>query len=133
MAIGTRGTTGALVAAAMLFSSTGAFAATLPAAGTQTSPWASLSVMSGGAAAMQACGAAAGAAATAGQPAGGCVLPQADVPPPMAQVPVEAPPMAVAPAAGISPLLLGLVAVAAAVGLYLLTRANRIRVGNSPA
>ena len=128
-----RGAVGAFVATAMLFSSTGAFAASEQSAPAPTSSWAALSVMSGGAAALQACGIGASAAATAGQPAGGCVLPQTDVPPPVAQAPVEAVPVAAAPGVGMSPILLGLVAVAAAVGLYYALRSNRTKVPNSPA
>lgn len=90
--------------------------------------------MNGGAAAFQACGASAAAAATAaGQAAGGCVLPQTDVPPPIAQAPVDAVPVAAGTGFGISPLLLGLLTVAAGLGIYFALRANRIKVPNSPA
>ena len=130
--MGYRGVLGVLVAGSMVFSSTGAVAATAPAP-TQADPWAVLSVMSGGAAAMQACGAAAAAAATAAQPTGGCVLPQVDVPP-VAQAPAEIPPVApAAPVAGlgINPLFLGLAALAAGIGLFFAVRNNGN--SNSPA
>src|SRR3954451_10632072 len=69
---------GILIAGSMLFSSTGAIAATAPAPAHQADPWAVLSVMSGGASAVAA-GAAPAAAATAAQAHGGCVLRQVDV------------------------------------------------------
>ena len=127
---------GALIAGSLLFSSTGAIAAAAPVA-TQPDPWAVLSVMSGGAAAASLCGAAAAAAAAAVQPAAGCVLPQVDVaavpvqaaPPPPVPVPAVEP---VSTGLGISPLLLGLIAVAAAVGLYLVLH-KKHHHANSPA
>lgn len=126
---------GALIAGSLVFSSTGAIAAAAPPQ-TQADPWAVLSVMSGGAAAASVCGAAAAAAAAAVQPAAGCVLPQVDV----AAVPQAAPPAPipvppVEPASsgfGISPLLLGLAAVAAAVALYLVLH-KKHHHANSPA
>jgi len=123
---------GGLVAGSMIFSSTAALASTAPAP-TQADPWAVLSVMSGGASAAAVCGAAAAAVAAA-QPAGGCVLPQVDVPP-VAQAgppePIPVPPVEPASAGlGISPLLLGLAAIAAGVGLYLILHKHH---GNSPA
>ena len=118
-----RASIGALIAGSLIFSSTGAIAAAAPPA-TQPDPWAVLSVMSGGASAAAVCGAAAAAAAAAVQPAAGCVLPQVDVAP----VPATAPPAPIpvppveAPSGGfgISPLLLGLAAVAVGVALYFL-------------
>jgi len=126
-----RGMVGALIAGSMLFSSTGALAATAPAPATQASPWAVLSAMSGGASAAAVCGAAAAAAAAA-QPAAGCVLPQVDVAP-VAQSgppqPIPVPPVEPASAGlGISPLLLALAAIAAGVGLYFALRHH----SNSP-
>ena len=128
-----RGALGVLIASSMLFSSTGAVAAS--ASATQPDPWAVLSVMSGGASAAAVCGAAAAAAATAAQPANGCVLPQVDVAPvaqsgppePIPVPPVEAP----AGGLGISPLLLALAAIAAGVGLYLILHHHHH--ANSPA
>ena len=117
----------------MLFSTTGAVASPTATPAAQPSAWAVLSVMSGGAAAFQACGAAA-AAATAGQPTNGCVLPQTDVPA-VAQAPEAAAPVApIAPVAaglGLNPLLLGLAALAAGIGLYFAVRNNG--TSNSPA
>lgn len=114
--------TGVGVAASLLFGSTGAVAAAQPVASTQVDPWAVLSVMSGGASAVAMCGAAAAAAAAQAPPAG-CVLPAIDTPPPVAvnapPQPIPIPPVEPASAGlGISPLLLGLLAVAAGVGLY---------------
>lgn len=120
---------GALIAGSLLFSSTGAIAAAAPAP-TQPNPWAVLSVMSGGAAAASVCGAA------AGDSAGACALAQtvpaqttpSEPPPPIPVPPVE-------PASsglGISPLLIGLVAVAVAVGLYLVIH-KKHNSANSPA
>src|SRR6476469_9366166 len=122
----------------MLFSSTGAIAATASAAKAKPSAWAVLSVMSGGAAAANVCGVAAAAAVAGAQPTGGCVLPQTDVPP-VAQAPAEVPPapLVAAPVAaggvlGLSPLILGLVALAAGVGLFFAVRNNN-GTSNSPA
>ena len=130
-----RGMVGAIVAGSMLFSSTGAIASTAPAPATQASPWAVLSVMSGGASAAAVCGAAAAAAAAAQTP-GGCVLPQMDVVP-VAEAPpqpIPVPPVEPAGAGlGISPLLLGLAALAAGVALYFLLRKDNNNGPNSPA
>jgi hypothetical protein len=126
----------AVVAASLVFSSTEAIAAApAPTPSYQADPWAVLSVMNGGASAVAVCGAAAAAAATAAQPASGCVLPQLDVAPPVAQNPPPQPipvPPVEGPAAGlgISPLLLALAAIAAGVGLYLILHKKH---GNSPA
>jgi len=129
-----RGMIGVLVAGSMLFSSTGAIAATAPASVPQADPWAVLSVMSGGASAVAVCGAAAAAAAAA-QAAGGCVLPQVDAAPPVAQAPPPQPipvPPVEGPSGGIgiSPLLIALVVVAAGIGLYFVLRNHH---HNSPA
>lgn len=127
-----RGAIGVLIAGSMLFSSTGALAAA-PAPSYQPDPWAVLSVMSGGASAVAVCGAAA-AAAVAAPPGNGCVLPQVDTAPPVAQSapppPIPVPPVEPAGAGlGISPLLLALAAIAAGVGLYLVLHHHH---GNSP-
>lgn len=124
---------GVLIAGSMLFSSTGAIAAAAPPMH-QPDPWAVLSVMSGGASAVAVCGAA--AAVAAAQPAAGCVLPQVDVPPPVAQSAPPAPPPIppVAPETaglGVSPLLIALAAIAAGVALYLVLHHHHH--GNSPA
>jgi hypothetical protein len=131
-----RGAIGLAIAGSMLFSSTVAVAEAAPPS-TQPDPWAVLSVMSGGAPAAALCGVAAAAAVTAAQPAAGCVLPQIDVPPPVAQTappqPIPVPPVEGAAGAGISPLLLGLLALAGAVGLYFALRHHHHHHPNSPA
>jgi hypothetical protein len=131
-----RGAVGLAIAGSMLFSSTVAVAEAAPPS-TQPDPWAVLSVMSGGASAAALCGMAAAAAVTAAQPAAGCVLPQIDVPPPVAQTappqPIPVPPVEGAAGAGISPLLLGLLALAGAVGLYFALRHHHHHHPNSPA
>lgn len=129
--MGYRRVVGVLIAGSMVFSSTGALAATA-APTSQPDPWAVLSVMSGGASAAAVCGAAAVAAAAV-QPAAGCVLPQVDAAP-MAGPPAPTPIPPVAPESaglGISPLLLALAAIAAGVGLYLLLHHHHHN--NSPA
>ena len=125
---------GALIAGSLVFSSTAALAAATPPAA-QPDPWAVLSAMSGGASAAAVCGAAAAAAAAAVQPAAGCVLPQVDVVPATTAPPAPIPVPPVEPASsgfGISPLLLGLAAVAAGVALYLLLH-HKHNNANSPA
>lgn len=123
---GLKGFVGALVAGSLMMSATAATASTA-APVQQVDPWAVLTAMSGGAPAAAMCGAA--AAAAAAQPAAGCVLPVSDaaVPPPP---PAPAPPPVVE-GGGISPLLLGLLAIAAGVGIYLAVHSNGH--GNSPA
>ncbi len=126
--------TGAVLGVSLLFSSTSVVAATNPApVQAQVSPWAALAVLSGAQPAAVLCGSAAAAAAAA-QPAGGCVLPANDVPPPVATgeppAPIPVPPVEVAgPGLGVSPLLLALAAIAAAAGLYFIVRNHN----NSPA
>ena len=131
-----RGLIGILAAGSMLFSATAATAtaATGPAAPApqQISPWVALTALSGGAPAAALCGAAATTAA-AQAPAAGCVLPALDAPVPAAPPPPPPPVPAVAPAEGygISPILLGLVAVAGALAFYLLVK-NHHNHANSP-
>ena len=123
-----KGVLGACIAGSMVFSSTAALASTPQ----QVNPWAVLTAMSGGAPAATICGAAAGAATAAAQPAGGCVLPVMDAPPPPPVA--EAAPVVPAVAtesAGISPLFLGLLAVAVGVGSYFVLHSNHH--ANSPA
>lgn len=131
-----RGMIGFVAASAMLFSSTGAIAAAAPAPSSQPSPWAVLTVMSNAAAAANVCGVAAAAAAAGVQPTGGCVLPQVDAPV-AAPVTTEVPPapLVATPVAGlgVSPLLLGLAALAAGIGLYFAVRNNNGNNSNSPA
>ena len=129
-----RGVVGILVAGSMVVSSTAAGAATSLPASTEVNPWATLTILSGGAPAAAVCGAVA-IAATAQAPATPCVLPVVDTPPPVASNPPP-PPVPVAPVAGpaggleINPLYLALAAIAAGVGIYFLVRHHR---ANSPA
>ena len=133
---------GALVAFAMCTSSTGAIAASTHTSQASISPLIALSALGSDASRTALCGAAAaaaaGAAAVAQRATQGCVLPVVDE---TAQLPVaEAlppPPVAPPPVApiagegfGISPLLLGLVAIAAAAGLYFLLHKKK---NSSPA
>jgi hypothetical protein len=106
---------GIMVSGSLLVGSTAAAAAPTVPATPQISPWATLTALTGGAPAAAVCGAAAAAAQPA--PAGGCVLPAVDAPPPapVANVPPPPPPPA---GYGVAPLLLGLVAIAAAVGFW---------------
>jgi hypothetical protein len=138
--IGFKGFVGAVAASALFFSSTGAIAAPSMPAAQQISPWATLSVLSGAAPAAAVCGAAAAAAAAAQPAPTGCVLPVMDAPPPVASAapPPPAPVPPIAPAGmgyGVSPLLLGLVAIAAGVGLFFLVKNHHHNNGqpNSPA
>lgn len=117
---------GLCVAGSMVFGSTAAVAESQPAQPMQADPWAVLTAMSGGASAVAMCGAAAVAAAAQTPPAG-CVLPVADVPPPVASSappqPIPVPPVEAAGGGfAFSPLLLGLLAIAAGVGLYFALR-----------
>jgi hypothetical protein len=128
-----KGFVGLSVASSLLFTSTAAMASAPVSAPSQVSPWAVLTVMSGGAPAAAMCGAAAVAGAM--QAPGGCVLPALDTPPPVATTappaPIPVPPVEPASAGlGISPLLLALAAIAAGVGLYFLLHKHH---SNSPA
>jgi len=114
-----------VVAGSMLVSSTGAVAATTSVPAQRVDPWAALSVLTQSAPAAALCGSAGTTAAA--QPAGGCVLPAVDAPPPVAQsappAPTPVPP--VEPAGGglgISPLWLALGAIAIGVAAYFLLR-----------
>lgn len=106
-----------LVAGSVMGGSTAAAASTVTTV-QQPSPWAVLTAMSGGAPAAAMCGAAATTAAAQGT--GGCVLPVIDAPV-VAPVPQPAPAMVVAPVepAGLNPLFLGLIAIAAGAGIFL--------------
>ena len=138
MASGFKGVVGAMLAASLLASSTGAVAAAsapIAAPIAQVSPWAALSAMSGGASAAALCGAAAVTAAA--QTPGGCVLPALDAAPPVAQAGPPPQPIPVPPiespggfGVGVDPLVLALGAVAAAGILYLVLRHHK---SNSPA
>lgn len=128
-----KGVVGAIIAGSLLFSSSVALAAPGSAPAPQADPWAVLTAMSGGAPAAAMCGAA--AAASSAQAPGGCVLPVVDAPPPpVAEGPPPPPPLAPVVAtseAGFSPLLIGLLAVAAGVGVFFALRGNNH--SNSPA
>lgn len=116
---------GVLVAGSMFGSSSVAVAARSAAPAAQVNPWAALTALSGGAASATLCSAAA-ATATVAQAPGGCVLPVLDAAPPVVDAgpppPVPVPALAAPSSFGISPILLGLAAVAAGVGLYLALR-----------
>jgi hypothetical protein len=121
---------GAFVAGSLMFSSTAAMASAPQIQ--QADPWAVLTAMSGGAPAAAMCGAA--AAAAAAQTPSGCVLPVLDAAPPPVAGPPPPPllaPVAASAGGGISPLIIGLLAVAAAVGIYLAVHNHGH--GNSPA
>jgi hypothetical protein len=124
-----KGVLGVVAAGSLMLSSTAAMAST-PAPVQQVDPWAVLTAMSGGAPAAAMCGAAAAAAAQAPT---GCVLPVVDavpVPPPPPQVVEAVPPPPVA-GAGINPLFIALLAIAAGVGIFLAVHNNGS--ANSPA
>ena len=125
---------GVLVAGSLMVSSTSAIAATTASAVPQTSPWATLTALSGGAPAAALCGAAAVAAAA--QTAPGCVLPVSDAPPVAAAPPAPVPVPPVEPVGGgfgISPLLLGLGALALGALIYFLVRDDNDDEDLSPA
>lgn len=116
--------TGISVAGSMLVSSTAAAATTSVPAALQISPWATLTLLSGGAPAAAVCGAAATTAAAQAAPTG-CVLPAVDTaPPPVASAPPPPPLPPPATGYGVTPLLLGLVAIAAAVGFWFAVKGN---------
>ena len=120
---------GMLVAGSLMVSSTAAVAATTASAVPQVNPWATLTALSGGAPAAALCGAA--VAAAAAQPAAGCVLPVNDAAPP---TPVPVPPVEpVGGGFGVSPLLLGLGALALGALIYFLVRNNNNDNETSPA
>jgi len=105
----------------MFVSSTAAAAAAPSSSVPQVNPWAALSAMSGGAPAAALCGAAAVAAA-AQTPAPNCVFPVVDAAPVAATpppTPVPVPPVEpLAGGFGLSPLLLGALALGGAAILY---------------
>jgi hypothetical protein len=126
---GLKGILGAVAASSLMLSSTAAMAST-SAPVTQVDPWAVLTAMSGGAPAAAMCGAA--AAAAAAQPTTGCVLPVLDAaPPPPPQVVEAVPPPPPVAGPGFNPLILGLLAIAAGVGIILAVSSGGH--GNSPA
>lgn len=128
---------GVVIAGSLLFSSTGAVAATSAAAIPRVNPWAALTAMSGGAPAAALCGAAAMAAA-AQTAAPGCVLPVVDAvpvaqvtPPPM---PVPVPPVEpIGAGFGFDPLLLALGVLAAGALLYFVLNKSNNDEDGTPA
>lgn len=116
-----KGWVAAVVAGSMLVSSTSAVAANSVR---QPDSWAALAALSSGAPAAALCGAAAAAAASGQAPAGGCVLPAVDAPPPIADVAPVAPlPAVAAPVAtAVSPLFLVLGVLAAGALIYAVTK-----------
>ena len=129
---------GAAMAGALMFSSTAAVAATTPSPA--ANPWASLSMMSGAAAAATYCGASAALAGAAQAVApGGCVLPQVD---PAAAVPtaqsapprpIPVPPVEAPAGLYFDPLLIGLGALAIGALVYFLLIKKGGDSPNSPA
>ena len=119
---------GAVLAGSLLLSSTAAVAAA-PAPVQQADPWAVLTAMSDGAPAAAMCGAA--AAAANAQAPGGCVLPVTDATPPVPVAETVPPPVVGGGGAGISPLFIALIAIAAGIGIFLAV--NNSGNANSPA
>jgi hypothetical protein len=141
---GFKGFVGVLIAGSMFVSSTGAVAATSSASLPQINPWAALAIMSGAAPVAALCNGATPVDPNVPPPPGsvpGCILPATDLgvapppqtagpPPPIPVPPVE--PAGVGLGLGIDPLLLGLGAVLAGVGLYFLLK-KKSNNANSPA
>ena len=117
---------GVFSALTLCLSSTGAIAAATPHQ-SSISPFVALSALGSDVSVAALCGSSAvagAAAATQGTPQG-CVLPAVDQAPPVAVETAPPPPVMMEPApayggAGVSPLLLALVGIAAAVGIYYL-------------
>jgi hypothetical protein len=110
-----------------MLSSTAAVASA-PAAVQQADPWAVLTAMSQGAPAAAMCGSAAAAGA---QGSAGCILPVTDAPLPPPPPETVAAPALVEGGAGISPLFIALIAIAAGIGIFLAV--NDSGNANSPA
>ena len=129
---------GLAMAGALMFSSTAAVAATGTSAA-PVNPWASLSMMSGAAAAATYCGATASLAGAAQAVApGGCVLPQVDpAGAPVAQSapprPIPVPPVEAPASLYFDPLLIGLGALAIGALVYFLLIKKGGDSPNSPA
>jgi len=116
--------------------STSVVAATPAPAASPINPWAALSMMSSGPSAVAYCGSvAAASAASAAQPAAGCVLPVVDAAPPAPMISEPVPPPLPGAAAGVSAgfnplyLLLGAAALGA-LAYFLLKGKNH---SNSPS
>lgn len=122
-----RGLVAAAAAASLFMSSTAAVATTRLPAQQPISPWATLTFLAGGAPAAAVCGATVAAA----QPTTGCVLPVLDATPPPVGPPAPVPLAGPEPSYGITPLLAGLIAVAAGIGLFLLVKDHHHHA-NSP-
>ena len=117
---------GILSAMALCLSSTGAIAAATPHQ-SSLSPFVALSALGSDVSVAALCGAStvAGASAVTQGAAQGCVLPAVDQAPPVMVETAPPPPVMMEPGAayggaGVSPLLLALVGIAAAVGIYYL-------------
>jgi hypothetical protein len=112
------------VAIVAMFGSSAAYAAPASAARTTSvSPIVALSLFASAQSRTALCGVAVASAAAQAAPAQGCVLPAVDAPVPVVETaPPMAEPVAVASGGGISPLLLGLAAIALGVGLYALLK-----------
>ena len=136
VAVSSRSVLGIIVSGSLVMSSTAAVASTSSSfSAPQINPWAALAALSGGAPAVAMCGAA--VAAAAAQPSAGCVLPQTDLPPPVAQSappqPIPVPPVEAAGGGlGVSPLIIALGVLAAGAGLYLALHKKKDN-NNSPA
>ena len=112
----------AILAAGSVFFSSTAIAATSVGASQQVNPWGVLEALSGGAPTVAVCGGTAVSAAA--QTAPGCVLPVTDAPPPPPQAAAPPPPVEAAGGYGITPLLLGLLALAAGIGFLFLVNGH---------
>ena len=132
---------GVVLAGSLIFSSTGAVAATAGPAAAQSNPWVALTAMSGVAPSVALCNGQIPVDPTVAPPPGvtaGCVLPVTDlVPPPIAQNPPP-PPIPVPPVEPVgnfafSPLFLALGALAAGALIYFLVKGKKSGGPNSPA
>lgn len=125
---------GVMVAGSLMFSSTGAIAATAGPTAAPVNPWAALTAMSGAAPAAALCGAA--AAAAVAQAGTNCVLPALDAPPVVAQAgppaPIPVPPVEPVGSFAFSPLFLALGALAAGALIYFLVKGKDKDEADSP-
>ena len=123
-----RHATATILSAALLLSSTAAAAAPTLQSASAINPWATMAAFGTQASRATLCGstaavagaAAATSAAQAAPARPGCVLPVVDAPPPMVAPDVVPPPPPVETGFGVSPLLLGLGALAIAGLIYLI-------------
>lgn len=136
----TRRFVGVVLAGSLIFSSTGAVAATAGPAAPQINPWVALTAMAGAAPAAALCNGQVPVDPTVPPPPGvtpGCVLPVTDVVlPPVASnpppAPIPVPPVEPAGSFVLSPLILALAAVAAGALVYFLVK-GKGGGSNSPA